>query len=569
MNKDKRKLSRLLLAIACLLAVGNSVSANASAGSVTGYQKITWGISTGRYYVNGIHAFCAQYNKSWPTVGTTVNEIVPCTNDVLRKALYYGYNGPQNTLGTDERAHVLTAIAVSDANIGESATGASAKYDAFYWELVNNPSKYPSPPSNFKAYLAITASDAMQNLAFYEMEKPGYVTGIKYSSSTQLHNGNACYSLGGAEYGIYSDASLSETSRVGSLVSDVNGNMNTLELEAGTYYAREQVAPMGFAKSKEVTQFTIAPEQTTTLTFTDVPQTNPIDILVQKVDADTNQNVPQGSAKLEGAHFCIHYYAGIWQEDVDPASLGQTPTRTWLFRTDEAGTVKYQANYLVEGDELYESMPLGTLVIQEIRASEGYLLNDTVYVRRITASGDGEHVATYEAPVVAEQFINVDLIICKSDNYGNKLSGAEFVLYEDAECQKEVNRGVTDENGILRFLGLALEKTYYLKETKAPAGYKIATDENGEVIVHSIRATSSPENDEFTCYVNGERYEYITGTEADREVNMDIVNEVDYVLPKTGSHATLLMSIAGMALCGMSLYLDKKEKKQEKGEKRL
>ena len=192
----------------------------------------------------------------------------------------------------------------------------------------------------------------MQNLAFYEMEKPGYVTGIKYSSNTQLHNGNACYSLGGAEYGIYSDVSLSETSRVGSLVSDVNGNMNTLELEAGTYYAREQVAPMGFAKSKEITQFTIAPEQTTTLTFTDVPQTNPIDILVQKVDADTNQNVPQGSAKLEGAHFCIQYYAGIWQEDVDPASLGQTPTRTWLFRTDEAGTVKYQADYLIEGDGL-------------------------------------------------------------------------------------------------------------------------------------------------------------------------------------------------------------------------
>ena len=569
MNKDKRKLSRLLLAIACLLTVGSSVGANAAAGSVTGYQKITWGISTGRYYVNGIHAFCAQYNKSWPTVGTAVNEIVPCTNDVLRKALYYGYNGPQNTLGTDERAHVLTAIAVSDANIGESATGASAKYDAFYWELVNNPSKYPSPPSNFKAYLAITASDAMQNLAFYEMEKPGYVTGIKYSSNTQLHNGNACYSLGGAEYGVYSDASLAENTRVGSLVSDANGNMNTLELQAGTYYARELVAPMGFAKSKDVTQFTIAAEQTTQLTFTDAPQTNPIDVLVQKVDADTKQNVPQGSAKLEGAHFRIQYYAGLWQEGVDPASLGHTPARTWVFQTDESGIVRYQADYLVGGDELYEAMPLGTLVIREIRASQGYLLNETVYVRRITASGEGEHVATYEAPVVAEQFINVDIIICKSDNYGNKLSGAEFVLYEDAECQKEVNRGVTDEEGILKFFGLALEKTYYLKETKAPAGYKIATDENGEGIVHSIRATSSPENDEFTCYVNGEKREHVTGTEADREVNMDIINEVDYVLPKTGSHATLLMSIAGMALCGMSLYLDKNQKKQEKGEKRL
>ena len=113
---------------------------NASAGSVTGYQKITWGISCGRYYVNDIHAFCAEYSKSWPTVGTEIVSITLCENEVLRKALYYGYNGPANTLGTDERAHVLTAIAISDANIGERETGASSKYDEFYWAIVNNPS---------------------------------------------------------------------------------------------------------------------------------------------------------------------------------------------------------------------------------------------------------------------------------------------------------------------------------------------------------------------------------------------------------------------------------------------
>lgn len=185
MNKDKRRLSRWFLAILFVTMSICVAKANASAGTVTGYEKITWGISSGRYYVNGVHAFCAQYNKSWPTVGTVVEEIVPCTNDVLRKALYYGYNGPQNTLGTDERAHILTAIAVSDANIGESETGASAKYDAFYWDLVNNPSNYPSPPSNFKAYLAITASDAMQNLAFYEMEKMDM---LQESKNQQIHN---------------------------------------------------------------------------------------------------------------------------------------------------------------------------------------------------------------------------------------------------------------------------------------------------------------------------------------------------------------------------------------------
>lgn len=568
MNKDKRKLSLLLLAIVCIVTAVCAVRANASAGSVTGYQKITWGISTGRYYVNGVHAFCAQYNKSWPTVGTVVEEIVPCTNDVLRKALYYGYNGPQNTLGTDARAHVLTAVAVSDANIGESATGASAKYDAFYWELVNNPSKYPSPPSNFKAYLAITASDAMQNLAFYEMEKNGYVTGIKYSSNIQLHSENACYSLAGAEYGIYSSATLEESARVGTLTTDANGNMNTVELPAGTYYARENVSPMGFAKSNEVTQFTISAEQTTTLSFTDVPQTNPIDILVQKIDADTDKNVPQGSAKLEGAQFTVQHYAGIWQADVDPATLGESPRRTWVFQTDENGVVKYQPDYLISGDELYETMPLGTLVIQETKASQGYLLNRTIFVRQIISSGDGVHVANYEAPIVPEQFINVHVIIYKSDNYGNKLSGAEFTLYEDKECLTEVNRGITDEDGILKLSGLAVEETYYLKETKAPAGYEIAKGENGDAQVYEIYATSTPTNDEFTCYVNGKEHDNISGTAANREVNIEVTNDVGYVLPKTGSHATVLMNLAGMALCGMSLYRNQKEKKQEKGEKK-
>lgn len=569
MNKDKRTLSRFILAIVFLLTVGSAVSADASAGTVTGYQKITWGISTGRYYVNGIHAFCAQYNKSWPTVGTAVNEIVPCTNDVLRKALYYGYNGPHNTLGTDERAHVLTAIAVSDANIGESATGASAKYDAFYWELVNNSSKYPSPPSNFKAYLAITASDEMQNLAFYEMEKNGYVTGIKYSSNTQLHNGNTCYSLEGAEYGIYSSSSLDESTRVGTLITDAFGNMNTLEMEAGTYYARENVSPCGFAKNHEITRFAIAAERTTTLEFTDVPQTNPIDILLQKVDADTNRNEPQGSANLKGAHFSVRYYAGLWQEGVDPASLGQSPAKNWVFQTDENGTVRCQKDYLVAGNELYEAMPLGTLVIQEIKASEGYLLNETVFVRQITSNGDEAHVTTYEAPVVAETFIKLKLIIRKSDSYGNKLKGAEFALYEDEECLMEVKRGVTDENGILEFSGLALEKNYYLKEIKAPAGYKAEVRDNGDAPVYKIFTICTPENNEFTCFVNGKEYENISGTEDNREVNIDIINDVEYVLPKTGTYATVLTNIAGMALCGMSLYIHKKEKKQEKGEKIL
>ena len=538
MNIGKPKSVLLLLCMICAMSV------NASAGSVTGYQKITWGISTGRYYVNGIHAFCAQYNKSWPTVGTSVERIEPCTNEVLRKALYYGYNGPKNTLGTDEKAHVLTAIAVSDANIGERETGASAKYDVFYWDIVNNPDKYPTPPANFKAYMAITASDKMQNLAFYEVEKNGFVKGVKTSANPDLSNRNNCYSLEGAQYGLYKSETLAESSKVGTLTMDANGKSNTVELAAGIYYAYEIAAPKGYAKSDKVTQFTVTAEQTTTLEFSDAPQVNPIDILLEKVDADTNQNQPQGAGTLKGAQFTVQYYAGLWEANANPEDLGEIPRRTWVFETDEQGIVKYAEEYLVSGDALYAAMPLGTLVIQETKASEGYLLNETVFVRQMKGEGTKETVSTYVSPIVTEKAIVYDVIINKSDTHEKQLAGAEFTLYSDAECQQEIAKGVTDENGILRFEKLYAKVTYYLKETKAPTGYRGQVDENGEQQVYEIYEEDMPK---------------------DGEVHLNIVNDIDFVLPNTGTPVPLLMNVAGMALCALSIHTITK-KKTKKGE---
>ena len=544
MNIGKHKSMLLLMCMICILATLRPIPAEAAAGSVTGYQKITWGISTGRYYVNGTHAFCAQYNKSWPTVGTSVIRIEPCTNQILRKALYYGYNGPKNTLGTDERAHVLTAIAVSDANIGERETGASAKYDEFYWDIVNNPNKYPTPPENFKAYMAITASDDLQNLAFYEVEKNGSVTSVKTSENPSISDGNSCYSLEGAQYGIYKNNTLTENSKVGTLTIGADGKSNKVELAAGIYYAHETVAPKGYAKSDKITQFTVTAEKTTTLQFSDVPQVNPIDILLEKVDADTKENKPQGAGTLKGAQFTVQYYKGLWDENVNPESMGKTPAKTWVFETDEQGIVRYTEGYLVSGDALYEAMPLGTLVIRETKASEGYLLNEETFIRQITGEGNGKTVSTYTYPTVEEKVITYDLIIHKNDGNKKPLQGAEFTLYSDEQCEQEIAKGITDENGILRFQTLYAMTPYYLKETKPPVGYRSQIDENGEQQQYEI---------------------YEEGMPQDGEVHLEVVNEIDFVLPNTGAPAPLYTNLAGIALCAISINIIKKRK--QKGEK--
>lgn len=198
---------------------------------------------------------------------------------------------------------------------------------------------------------------------------------LKTSSMPDVTNGNDCYSLKGAEYGVYSDSSLSGASKVGVLTTDENGESNTLTLNAGTYYVRETTAPKGYALDKTAYTITIKPNETYTLKVSDKPTLDPVGVLLGKVDKETNQNKPEGSLSLEGALFTAKFYAGV-QSDSDPAADGKTADRTWVFRTNEDGFCYYEEKYLESGDELYlsptknPSLPIGTLTIQETQAPD-------------------------------------------------------------------------------------------------------------------------------------------------------------------------------------------------------
>ncbi|TGY41647.1 hypothetical protein E5347_11585 [Clostridium sartagoforme] len=61
----------------------------------------------------------------------------------------------------------------------------------------------------------------------------------------------------------------------------------------------------------------------------------------------------------------------------------------------------------------------------------------------------------------------------KKDNHGNVVSGAEFSLYQDEEVKYTATSTGT---GVVSFSGIK-EGNYILKETKAPDGYEISTDE--------------------------------------------------------------------------------------------
>lgn len=509
----------------------------------------------------------------------------------------------------------------------------------------------------------------------------------KTSSMSDITKNNDCYSLKGAEYSVYNNSSLSAASKVGTLITDENGNSNTLNLNVGDYYVKETTAPKGYALDKKVYPITIKAGETYTLKVSDNPTMDPVGVLLGKVDKETNLNKPEGSLPLEGALFTVKFYAGV-QMDSDPAASGKTATRSWVFRTNKNGMCRLEEKFLVSGDALYKSptgnstFPIGTVTIQETQAPEGYLINPDIYTIKITSNNNGaEFVYTYNQPTILEQSLDLNIVkkekgkeyaiegavfehvkpdgttetvttdangVCKFKTLGygqhkirevsvpdeytvnegvvtftvakdnsitldsntatdesmkfqveangtaslgvedtlapyqlkvtklnekeKALENAEFTIYEDKDCTKEISKIVTDDTGVATTDPLVVEKKYYVKETKAPQGYRIPKDVNGNDYVYEIY-TKYNDKRQYEYYVNGEVHtkdsgDYaIEGTPHERIVNLKIENRTGLQMPETGTHTTLLIVLLGVACMSVGIVHQFK-KGRRKGNKK-
>lgn len=188
----------------------------------------------------------------------------------------------------------------------------------------------------------------------------------KFSSNATVTNGNDCYSLSGATYGVYSDKGC--TKSVATLATNANGNTDIVELRAATYYVKETKAPKGFQLDKNVYTMTVKAGETTTLKVSDTPKVTDTLVELFKIDMETSKATPQGNASLEGAEFVWKYYDGYYTKD----NLPSEPTRTWTTKTiaekDSNNEVHYITrladSYKVSGDSFYTQngticLPLG------------------------------------------------------------------------------------------------------------------------------------------------------------------------------------------------------------------
>ena len=287
----------------------------------------------------------------------------------------------------------------------------------------------------------------------------GYLTLHKDSSNKTLTDANDCYSLAGAEYGVYTDSNCSN--KVATLTTNVSGNANIVSLNPGRYYVKETKAPKGYFTDSQVYTADVSganrESSPVKLSVSDNPANDPMAMLLGKYDGQKTYNgagnLPQGSATLAGAEFTVDYYATLDYKSYDDLKNADVkPTRSWTFKTNENGIANFKADDFVSGDAFYYNsnndpcIPRGTVVIRETKAPTGYVKSDDVSFQKIQENPTTGAVRTYNVPEVAEQVYRSDIEFTKkADNGSEHLAGVPFKVTSLTTGESHI--AVTDENG--------------------------------------------------------------------------------------------------------------------------
>ena len=372
------------------------------------------------------------------------------------------------------------------------------------WELCQkllNIAANISPSSvGYECSLTYLSNDARvnQNLGVYNdtpvKELTGSVRFHKESAMPSISDGNNCYSLAGAEISIYSDADC--TDLLDTLTTGEDGytdyySTTFREGDSVTLYFKETKAPNGFLINDEVRSITLDSEDNYTETITDMPGNDPISLVLSKRTADGHGS---GNTRLEGAEYTVKYYDTI--SDTDPAIAGNEAKYTWIFRTNERGYIFLADNYLVTGSDglvkdisgMY-TLPLGTITIQETKAPEGYLLNDTVYVAQTVLDSGNNTVRTSNLPTddnaaqetPYEGTISIQKFLGGGSTVKTSEPDAEFEIYltsagsYDAAPEESRQTITTDANGYAITKRLPYG-TYTVHQTKGNNKYYFVDD---------------------------------------------------------------------------------------------
>lgn len=326
-----------------------------------------------------------------------------------------------------------------------------------------------------------TCPGTTQTMAYIKIkgEKPKYtVTLTKTSADVKITNGNANYSLEGAVYNVYKayvnpNHDYANDSVIATFTTDANGKATlSRKLENSDYVTIEQVAPLGYTLDKNVHRFSIN-GKSANLDVVDDP--TKIRLTVRKKDADTNSNVPQGDATLEGAQYRITY-------------------------TNNDEKIENIVTTNKSGQAVLRNIPIGVLVtVEEIGVPLGYKLDSKVHTY-ITTTDTKELEYDLIPEDFTEEVMKGQIALHKQyetlDEPADE-QGAEFDVYLksagsfDAAKETERDHITTGADGMATTKDLPYG-TYVVHQTKGGNGRQLVADfdvsisEDGKVYSYDL-----------------------------------------------------------------------------------
>lgn len=518
-------------------------------------NKIWYGRYNTRYYTTneGQVAYCMNPLLKTPGAGWYTGSLI--SDGSSRKAFYYAYGGPGYSQfvnrygwiwnGVRDLEYAYSHVILSYTYAKYALHNNSQANYAFYGlpnstknHLINKANQMQAMggiPSGYSVYYFNTSYNH-QPMAF-QVNNVATLSLRKSSSNTDITNGNSCYSLANAKYGVYRNAAC--TSQVSTFTTNANGTSNSINLEPGTYYVKEISAPEGYYIDNTVKTVSLSSGENKVVSFTDKPMDDPAAIVIQKKDKYTGNTI-KGKKTLAGAQFTIKYYDGFY----DRNSLPARATRTWVIETKERtrsdGRKVFQAGlsdtYKVGGDNFYKvdgaiTIPRGTITIQETKAPDGYRndlnMTDTkgnstvngVYLAQVTKPGDLSTLMGGQTFEGSDSPVRADIKLTKINGTNNNTMANIPFKITNLET-KESHTIYTGSNGV--YDSSLIKKSLNTNTDKAGAGVwfgdtSILSDDEGsfEYGSYSIEELECKENNGKILYKGTFKIDNNTGATLD------------------------------------------------------